>query len=110
MQQEAQAVGQALPIVCFQHQGTTNFIKTAEEFDLYAKDGGCSLPCETRLLCGHVCPRYSQLKMTAWHVMAQHCIVALVLHGIYKAALPKARPGMCHPKAPLITTMQDNSY
>lgn len=64
MQQEAQAVGHALPTVCSQHPDTTNLIKTAEDFDLYAKDGGCSLPCSTRLLCGHVCPRYPRFNTT----------------------------------------------
>lgn len=78
MQQEAQAVGQALPIVCSQHQGTTNLIKTAEDFDVYAKDGGCSLPCETRLRCGHACPRYlPSLYATTRHGMGLHVVALL---------------------------------
>ena len=55
--QEAGTVGQALPVVCSQHPDTTNLIKTAEDFEVFVKEGGCSLPCTTRLLCGHTCPR-----------------------------------------------------
>lgn len=58
MLEEAQAVGQELPLVCCQHPDTTSLIKTAEDFEVYVKDGGCSLPCTTRLACGHICPRY----------------------------------------------------
>ena len=31
------------------------FIHSADEFDVKTPEGGCSLPCQTRLNCGHVC-------------------------------------------------------
>lgn len=57
MLQSADAVGPTLPLVCTQHPETTTNIRSAEDFDLFVKDGGCSLPCMTTLACGHACPR-----------------------------------------------------
>ena len=47
--------GTSLPLVCQGH-GTLTEVQTPDDFDL-VQDGGCSLPCNSRLPCMHMCPR-----------------------------------------------------
>ncbi|KAL0023606.1 hypothetical protein WJX77_006297 [Trebouxia sp. C0004] len=51
------AVGQALPVVCANHPESVNMLRSAADFDTFARDGGCSLQCSARMPCGHSCPR-----------------------------------------------------
>ncbi|KAK9808579.1 hypothetical protein WJX72_000022 [[Myrmecia] bisecta] len=50
-------VGPALPVVCQNHPATVTLIQQACDFDIQAKEGGCTLQCEARLPCGHKCTR-----------------------------------------------------
>jgi hypothetical protein len=54
---EADAIGARLPLMCALHLETITQVESVADFDLYVKDGGCSLPCTTRLSCDHTCPR-----------------------------------------------------
>ena len=51
--QKIEAVGPALPIEC-QNHGRKQFVSTVEQFDLSSLEGGCDLPCNYRMDCGHV--------------------------------------------------------
>ncbi len=51
-----ECLGDALPLYCQNHPQEVIHASTAKDFDK-APEGGCMLPCETRLVCGHVCPR-----------------------------------------------------
>ncbi|KAJ8259276.1 hypothetical protein COCON_G00182880 [Conger conger] len=53
---EGGQVGPALTLSCQNHPGTRAQVARAEDFR-QAPEGGCSLPCEFRLDCGHVCTR-----------------------------------------------------
>ena len=50
-------VGQGFPIVCKNHPETKRIVCSGEDFQAAAPDGGCALPCEALLPCGHLCPR-----------------------------------------------------
>ncbi|EKX36930.1 hypothetical protein GUITHDRAFT_116953 [Guillardia theta CCMP2712] len=50
-------VGDAFPIVCQKHPNDIRYCKHPQDFLRLSQDGGCMLPCEARLSCGHVCPR-----------------------------------------------------
>ncbi len=50
-------IGERLMLVCQNHPETVTPIRTAAEFDAYAREGGCSKPCDKRLPCGHACQR-----------------------------------------------------
>lgn len=64
MLEEDDAVGQALPLVCANHPEYVSGIKTAADFDIYARDGGCSQQCNARMPCGHTCPRSPRHLLT----------------------------------------------
>ncbi|KAG9353375.1 hypothetical protein JZ751_017954 [Albula glossodonta] len=49
-------VGHALALCCQNHPGTRALVSCADDFK-QAPEGGCTLPCEFRLDCGHVCTR-----------------------------------------------------
>ncbi|XP_053250798.1 NFX1-type zinc finger-containing protein 1 [Podarcis raffonei] len=49
-------VGRALRLACQNHPQTKTDVVQAEDFR-QVPEGGCSIPCDTRLGCGHVCPR-----------------------------------------------------
>ncbi|KAJ1515016.1 hypothetical protein HMI54_013021 [Coelomomyces lativittatus] len=52
-------MGDALPIVCQNHPETIRFISSPGSFAIEAPDGGCLLPCSSRLQkCGHICERH----------------------------------------------------
>ena len=47
-------IGQSLPLECQKHQTITE-VANAEDFDQVC-NGGCTLPCNYRLPCNHMCP------------------------------------------------------
>ncbi|XP_067904238.1 NFX1-type zinc finger-containing protein 1 [Heterodontus francisci] len=49
-------IGPSLLLTCQNHPKTMTFVSKAEDFSK-VPEGGCSLPCEYRLDCGHVCTR-----------------------------------------------------
>lgn len=49
-------IGSALPIICPRHPEKAKLITKPGEIPLYAPAGGCVLPCDARLSCGHICP------------------------------------------------------
>lgn len=49
-------IGQSLLLTCQNHPKTKTFVSNKEDFSK-VPEGGCSLPCEYRLDCGHVCTR-----------------------------------------------------
>ena len=55
MEKEDQ-IGFAFPIGCPRHPETKRFVSQPGEFPSLAPEGGCLLPCDFRLKCGHVCP------------------------------------------------------
>ena len=50
------AYGPALPLKCFKHPDRRTAVRVPADF-LRCAGGGCALPCEARLDCGHVCPQ-----------------------------------------------------
>lgn len=67
------------PLKCEKHPDTTHIVHSAEEFDLYCPDGGCTLPCSETLSCGkHICSmrchlRVDHSKMPCNEVMNDVC-------------------------------------
>ncbi|XP_051887506.1 NFX1-type zinc finger-containing protein 1 isoform X2 [Pristis pectinata] len=49
-------IGRSLLLSCQNHPKTTTFVSKKDDFSK-VPEGGCSLPCEYRLDCGHVCTR-----------------------------------------------------
>ncbi|XP_067856716.1 NFX1-type zinc finger-containing protein 1-like isoform X2 [Heptranchias perlo] len=49
-------IGRSLLLTCQNHPKTMTLVSKAEDFSK-VPEGGCSLPCEYRLDCGHVCTR-----------------------------------------------------
>ncbi|XP_078092539.1 NFX1-type zinc finger-containing protein 1 isoform X1 [Mustelus asterias] len=49
-------IGHSLLLTCQNHPKTMTLVSKAEDFSK-VPEGGCSLPCEYRLDCGHVCTR-----------------------------------------------------
>ncbi|EGD73577.1 hypothetical protein PTSG_05285 [Salpingoeca rosetta] len=45
-----------LPVCCQQHAEVRNVLRTPQDFDLHARDGGCERQCVSVLACGHPCP------------------------------------------------------
>ena len=52
---ENEAFGDSLALTCGSHPHNDIEAKQPSDFDL-RPDGGCLIPCNTRLNCGHVCP------------------------------------------------------
>ncbi|CAL1285238.1 unnamed protein product [Larinioides sclopetarius] len=52
--EDNQAIGPSLLLMCQNHPGTSRAVKNVDDFDL-VPEGGCTLQCEFRLLCGHQC-------------------------------------------------------
>ena len=50
------AIGEALELVCSKHPDRKIHARVADDFKS-APEGGCTLPCEFRLPCGHSCTR-----------------------------------------------------
>ncbi|XP_054429592.1 NFX1-type zinc finger-containing protein 1 [Pteronotus mesoamericanus] len=53
---EKNQIGQTLRLCCQNHPDTYTLVSKASDFQR-VPEGGCSLPCEFRLGCGHVCTR-----------------------------------------------------
>ena len=53
---EESAIGESLQLVCSNHRERVIHAKVADDFKR-APEGGCTLPCQFRLPCGHVCER-----------------------------------------------------
>ena len=53
---EQDAIGESLELVCTNHPERIIHAKVADDFKK-APEGGCTLPCQFRLPCGHVCER-----------------------------------------------------
>ena len=53
---EQGAIGESLKLVCSNHPDRVIRAKAADDFKR-APEGGCTLPCQFRLPCGHVCER-----------------------------------------------------
>ncbi|NXY66516.1 ZNFX1 protein, partial [Callaeas wilsoni] len=49
-------IGQSLELCCQNHPETKTQVSTGKDFNR-VPEGGCTLPCEFRLSCGHVCTR-----------------------------------------------------
>ncbi|TBU41804.1 hypothetical protein BD309DRAFT_964525 [Dichomitus squalens] len=49
-------IGPAFPIVCPRHPEQVQLVSKPGQLPLYAPAGGCVLPCNARLACGHICP------------------------------------------------------
>ena len=47
--------GTKLQLQCPRHTSTEILVEKPEDFLILAPDGGCTLPCEKRLACGHAC-------------------------------------------------------
>ncbi|KAF6248733.1 AAA domain-containing protein [Scenedesmus sp. NREL 46B-D3] len=56
MLEENGCVGKELGLVCQKHGNHTRVCQP-DDFELLAGDGGCQLPCDERLPCGHACHR-----------------------------------------------------
>lgn len=50
------AIGYSLKIFCQNHPNTVTHVSEGKDFR-QVPDGGCVLRCDTRLSCGHVCPK-----------------------------------------------------
>ena len=48
-------IGFSIPLCCPKHPDTPIEVATADDFHLRAPEGGCDLPCNLRLDCGHTC-------------------------------------------------------
>jgi len=55
-------LGDALPLHCYNHPKTTFEAKLPADFGKNAPTGGCLVPCEYRLHCGHVCTQLCHPK------------------------------------------------
>lgn len=53
---EKSAIGDSLQLVCSNHPERVIHAEVADDFKK-APEGGCTLPCQFRLPCGHVCER-----------------------------------------------------
>ncbi|KAJ3374512.1 hypothetical protein GGF31_007290 [Allomyces arbusculus] len=57
MMHAQELVGPALPISCQHHLYDVRYVASAQDLAEKAPDGGCLLPCKSRLPCGHMCPK-----------------------------------------------------
>ncbi|KAI0597891.1 P-loop containing nucleoside triphosphate hydrolase protein [Biscogniauxia sp. FL1348] len=52
------------PLKCEKHPDRTVIVRNAIDFDIYAPDGGCALPCTETLSCGkHTCPKRCHIRV-----------------------------------------------
>ncbi|KAI5827612.1 P-loop containing nucleoside triphosphate hydrolase protein [Schizophyllum commune Tattone D] len=49
-------VGPGIPVACHRHPHNVTLVSDPGQLRQLAPDGGCLLPCDYRLPCGHVCP------------------------------------------------------
>ncbi|KAM4026831.1 NFX1-type zinc finger-containing protein 1-like [Anomaloglossus baeobatrachus] len=48
-------IGKELKLQCVNHRDTTTYVSASSDF-ADVPEGGCKIPCQFRLNCGHVCP------------------------------------------------------
>lgn len=53
--EEKNQLGTALPIACSIHPENVSWINDPAHLSLASPDGGCTLPCDVTLPCGHLC-------------------------------------------------------
>ncbi|KAK0475781.1 hypothetical protein IW261DRAFT_1552397 [Armillaria novae-zelandiae] len=53
---ERDQVGFGFPVICARHPDQRNTINAPGQLGVVAPEGGCCLPCEYRMGCGHNCP------------------------------------------------------
>ncbi|WIA14242.1 hypothetical protein OEZ85_002778 [Tetradesmus obliquus] len=49
------SIVKGLPAICQRHSRSLGQLNSAEAFALHAPDGGCTMPCNATLPCGHAC-------------------------------------------------------
>lgn len=54
--EENELIGQALSVVCARHPSEIRMVTKPKDLQRYAPEGGCLLPCDHQLDCGHMCP------------------------------------------------------
>ncbi|KAK3106619.1 hypothetical protein FSP39_023830 [Pinctada imbricata] len=54
---ETNLIHEQFPLVCQNHPGTVINIKQPGDFVSLVPEGGCNVPCEKQLKCGHICPK-----------------------------------------------------
>ncbi|KAI0071801.1 hypothetical protein K474DRAFT_1630013 [Panus rudis PR-1116 ss-1] len=64
-------IGGGLPIACSRHPDQSQLISKPGQLQKYCPGGGCLLPCEARLPCGHGCPSVCHLDLDNHKSM--HC-------------------------------------
>ena len=55
-------VGDGVQLQCQIHTKSTFIARLPNDFNKYAAEGGCTLPCEFRLQCGHTCTKKCHLQ------------------------------------------------
>ncbi|KAG0018306.1 hypothetical protein BGZ82_000484 [Podila clonocystis] len=50
-------LGAGFPLMCKNHPDQVRIVELAEQLDVVAPDGGCTLNCSRGMPCGHICPR-----------------------------------------------------
>lgn len=65
------AIGTTLELHCQNHPQTLTFVSKGSDF-AQCPEGGCSKPCETRLLCGHVCQSICHVADSEHELMKCH--------------------------------------
>lgn len=64
-------IGPSLALCCPRHMDTSIEVSIPDDFVRLAPEGGCTLRCSLRLICGHACP--NMCHSTALH-NAVHCL------------------------------------
>ncbi|KAK0186426.1 hypothetical protein F5146DRAFT_1161311 [Armillaria mellea] len=62
MDQRSQ-VGFGFPVICHRHPNQRNIVSVPGQLSVVAPEGGCCLPCEYRMDCGHNCPSMCHLDL-----------------------------------------------
>lgn len=53
---ERDQVGEGFPIVCPRHPDQARLVSKATQLRNSSPEGGCLIPCDFQLSCGHLCP------------------------------------------------------
>ncbi|KAK0451445.1 uncharacterized protein EV420DRAFT_1621833 [Desarmillaria tabescens] len=56
-------IGFGFPVICPRHPSQRNIITTPGQLSAVAPEGGCCLPCDYRMDCGHKCPSMCHLDL-----------------------------------------------
>ncbi|OSX56367.1 hypothetical protein POSPLADRAFT_1050853 [Postia placenta MAD-698-R-SB12] len=76
-------IGLGFPIVCPRHPEQTQMVSKPGELSRFAPGGGCLLPCEYRLPCGHNCPSSTTIATQGVTILATKlpARVVILAHG-----------------------------